>query len=79
MDKVVVDKEMIKAALAEALEESDFYIDRETHYKQHQWISDLIKWTDSIKSSAIRTVVQAVVLGFLALLVLGFAMKYEGH
>lgn len=70
----MMDHESVKVAVKEAMKEemADFYIDRETHYKQHQWLSGLIEWTNTCKTTCGRVIVQAVCFGFIGLLVLGF-------
>jgi len=64
----------------EMREENKDIVDRirETHYKQHQWIGNVITWTESVKSSTLRTIVQIIVVGLLGLIVLGFSMKNGG-
>jgi len=49
-----------------------YKVPKEQHYQDHIWLSDLRNWTDSIKNSAIKTVVSSIVGGCIFLLILGF-------
>lgn len=73
---VVVSKavtEGVKAALEGELK--PFYIDRKEHYEQHQFLSELMKWTEQCKSIVLKTVVSTVVLIVIGLMAAGFALK----
>lgn len=71
-----MEKEAIKEAVKEALNEKlgEFYVDRETHYKHHEFIDGLLKWTNSAKSEICKTLARGVVIVIFFLLVLGFAL-----
>jgi len=75
------DKEIIKEAIREFIEEEDktFFVDRETHYQDHLFISDLREWCEGIKSTFWKTIAKAVVMGIIALLILGFIFWGREH
>lgn len=66
--------DVIKKAVQDAMKEQmkDFYIDRETHYQHHKFITGLIEWSQSWKSTCMRAVANAIVLGLIGLLLLGY-------
>ena len=72
-----MDKEAIKEAVREAFKEElkAFYIDRETHYKQHEWLGEMIQYCDQCKSVVWKTVVTIFVGGAIACMVAGFIFK----
>lgn len=72
----MTEKETIKEAIREAIKEelNPLYVEREEHYQHHQWISQMMKWSDNIKINILRTCVKAVVTGILALVVMGFIL-----
>lgn len=72
---------VVKKATKEALNEEvkSFYVDRETHYQDHQYLKELREWTESIKSTARRTIVKAIVTAIIGLIVLGFAVWGKKH
>lgn len=67
-------KDELKAAIKEALDEEikPFYIDRERHYQDHQFLESLQNWVGSIGSATLKTLISTVVAGLLILLLLGF-------
>jgi hypothetical protein len=69
-----MEAENIKQALREVLEEKskEFWIDRETHYKHHEWLTCIITWSDHCKSTALQTVVRCIVYGLIGLVIFGF-------
>lgn len=71
------DKEELKLILSGVLEEKnkDFYIDREQHYEDHMWLHEMIKWSNEIKSSVLKCIVKAIVVGVIALLITGFLIS----
>ena len=75
-----MEKEAIKEAVREAFKEelSSFYIDRETHYKQHEFLKELMEYADTCKSAILRTIITIVVSGALGLMCIGFYFKYKG-
>jgi len=72
-DKTLIE---IKKTIEDAIqaELGAYKVPKETHYQDHLWINEIRDWTGTIKSSAIRSVVTAVVGGTLFLLILGFVL-----
>jgi len=70
--------EAVKVAVKEALQEelNEFYIDREEHYKQHKFIEEMINYTEQCKGVFLKTIVTTIVGGAIALMIVGFAVKY---
>jgi hypothetical protein len=66
----------VKAALEAELK--PFYVDRETHFKQHEFIAEMMKYAETCKSVVLGTVVRVIVYGVLGLLAIGFFIKYSG-
>lgn len=75
----MIDKQLIKDAVREALHEEvqAFYIDRESHYLQHKWLQDLITYCDNAKSVVGKTIVSIIVSGAIALMVAGFVLRQK--
>jgi len=73
------DKEAIKEAVIEAMrsELSVFYIDRETHYRQHQFLGEMIKYCEEGKRTVWKAIVTAFVGACLGLLCFGFMVRYK--
>jgi hypothetical protein len=69
-----METEQIKSAVREVLEEKskEFWIDRETHYKQHEWLGCAIKWAEDIKSTTLKALARCVVYAAIGLMLLGF-------
>jgi hypothetical protein len=72
-----MEREAIKDAVKEALSEElkVFYVDRETHYRQHEWLSGMIVYCEQCKSMALKTIITVIVAGSLGLLWLGFSIR----
>lgn len=72
-----MERDAIKEAVKEAFQEElkAFYIDRETHYKQHEWLGEMMKYADTCKSVILRAVLTVLVAGALGLMFLGFTIK----
>lgn len=68
------DYDVIKKAVSEAMVEQmkDFYVDREKHYQHHEFIEGMINWSNSWKSTCMRAIANAIVMGAIGLLVLGY-------
>lgn len=66
----------IKIAVKDAIDErmSEFFVDREVHYKHHEFVGRMISWTDNISSALVSSIVKAVVGIILILLGLGVAV-----
>lgn len=64
----------IKRAVSEAMQEQmkDFYIEREKHYQHHQFIGELIEWSKSWKSTAMKAIANTIVMAAIALLLAGY-------
>ena len=69
-------KETIKAAVKEAMDEkmADLWVERETHYKHHEFISEMIKWTDAFKSTTMKAIINCFVGGIIIAMAIGFAV-----
>jgi len=68
----------VKAGVKAALEEElrPFYIDRETHYKQHEFLGDMIEYSKTCKSVVLKTIVTIVAVGVLSYMCIGFFLKH---
>lgn len=75
-----MDAELIKQTVREAFKEElkDFYIDRETHYKQHEWLGKLIKLSDHCTNTVWKTIINSIVIGTVGLVALGFVCWIGG-
>ena len=73
-------KDEVREVISEVLaaEMRQYKLDRETHYQHHEFITSMIKWGDRISSTALKTIVQTVVMGAVGLLVIGF-LVWGGH
>jgi hypothetical protein len=73
--------EELKQAIRDVLDEKSkgFWIDRETHYKHHEWLACVITWSDRCKSTVLQTVVRCVVYGLIGLLIFGFIFWGQRH
>jgi len=69
-----MDHETIKKAVTEAMQDQmkDFYIEREKHYQHHEFISGLIEWRNSWKSTVMKAVANTIYAVAVALLLMGF-------
>lgn len=73
--------EEIKAAVKEGLQESvaQFYVERERHYQDHQFIGDLRELFDSVRGTATRTLVGIFITSIIGLVILGFVFWGKNH
>jgi hypothetical protein len=64
----------VEAAVGRAIDAKlgQFFIDRETHYKDHEWLRELRKWTEEAKGTVLRVVIRLLVYAALGLTLLGF-------
>ena len=79
--------EMTKEHIQEAIEKGiaiamdaqikDFYVDREEHYLQHQFLKEFIRVMQTSKRTANRVIVTAIVGSIIMLIVYGFWQKIE--
>ena len=58
-------------------QEDKFFINPETHYKEHIWLQNLIGWHDKVKTSTVKTTVRILVTGILGLIVAGFILFFK--
>ena len=74
-----MEREAIKEAVKEALGEElkSFYVDRETHYKHHEFIEEWIGWTKQCKSVVLKTLMSGFLMALLGLIALGFIFKVK--
>lgn len=76
-----MEAEQIKAAIKEVMDErmKEFYIDREEHYLDHQFLHGLREWTGSIRSTTVKTVVSIFVAALIGLMIMGFVVWGKNH
>lgn len=69
-------RNIVKEAVKEEMDREikPFYVDREQHYKDHQFLQGLQEYVDGIASTALKTVVKSVISGLIILLLLGFGL-----
>ena len=72
-------KEELKSAVEEAIDEklSQFWVDRELHYKHHEFIDKWMKWADDASKTIWHSIIKAIVLFVLGLIALGFFISYR--
>lgn len=72
-----MEREAIKEAVKEALGEElkSFYIDRETHYLQHEWLKGVMKYCEQCKSVILKATITIIVGGAIGLMMLGFTLR----
>jgi len=70
-------RDEIKSAVAEAIDEklNQFWVDRELHYKHHEFIDKWMKWSNDMSKTIWHTIIKTIVLGLLGLLALGALLK----
>jgi len=66
----------VKAALEDKLK--PFYIDRETHFIQHEFLKEWMDWTQQCKSIVLKAILSTLALAALGLMAIGFMMKTGG-
>lgn len=78
MEKTETDA--IKSAVREALRDElqAFYIDREKHYRHHDFVEAWMLWTQTCKSTLLKTIIGALAIGALGMMMLGFIFKTGG-
>lgn len=72
---------IVQRATERAIESKlgQFYIDREEHYADHQFIKAFRRWTDEAKGTVLRAVVKTLVGVAFLLLLLGFIFWGKGY
>ena len=70
-------KEELKSAVIEAIDEklTPFWVERELHYKHHEFIDRWMNWSDDMSKTIWHTIIKAIVLGLLGVLALGALLK----
>ena len=70
-------KEELKSAVIEAIDEklTPFWVERELHYKHHEFIDKWMKWSDDASKTIWRTIIKTFVYGILILIALGALLK----
>ena len=66
--------ETINRAVHDAIktELGAYKVDKEQHYKDHMFLSELREWYTGIRNATVKTIVGAVIMAALSLLFLGF-------
>jgi len=70
-------RETIKEAIHDEL--GQYKVDKEQHYKDHLFLSDLRGWTDDIKSTFWRSLVKVFVSGIVLATLVGFFVWGHNH
>ena len=72
-------REELKSTVEEAIDEklSQFWVDRELHYKHHEFIDKWMKWADDASKTIWHSIIKAIVLFVLGLIALGFFISYR--
>lgn len=68
----------VKAGVKAALEEElrPFYIDQETHYKQHEFLGQMIDYSKTCKNVVLKTIIATVAVGVFSYMCIGFLFKH---
>lgn len=76
-----MNKDEIKQIIEDAIEEKmqQYWVDREKHYQQHDFIDRLMSWADTISNSFLRAIATAITLAIIGLIVLGFILWGKNH
>ena len=74
-------KDELKSAVSEAIDEklSQFWVDREVHYKHHEFIERLMTWYDDASKTMWHTIIKAIILLIMGLIAIGALFKYRGQ
>lgn len=72
-------RQAITTGISEAIDTKtkEFYVNREQHYKHHQFIEEFIELMKTSRRTATRVVIVAMVSGVLGLIVMGFWHKIQ--
>lgn len=73
-------KDAMKAGVKEAVTElmknhdptqTTFYVERERHWKHHEFVDEVIDFMSTVKKTTARTVIAIIIIGTVGLLVTG--------
>ncbi len=72
--------EVVKKAVEKGIKKEigQLYIDRETHYRDHKFVGELIEWLSDMKKTINHTIIRSVILFILGLIALGLFV-WKGH
>jgi hypothetical protein len=72
MDQEIRDE--IKAIVCEGIKEgmAPFWIERERHYNEHQFVKSWMDWASNIKSNILKAIISCMIYFVLGAMVLGF-------
>lgn len=67
-------REDMKGIVAEAIAEQmdAFFIERETHYKDHQFVTDLRESAEKVQGVACKTVTSTLIVGGIGFIIWAF-------
>lgn len=68
-------KKMIETVLDNKFKE--YWVDRESHYKQHEFIGKWMKWCDLASDTIWKSIIRWVVLGILSLILVGALLRFR--
>ncbi len=73
--------EDVEAAVGRAIDAKlgQFYIDRETHFKDHEFIQGMRKWTEEAKGVVLRSVLKFLTAITILACVAGFILWGREH
>ena len=76
-----MDKKEIQEAIRETFREEmkPFYIERETHYQDHQFVKEFRVFFEGVRGSVIKTVVGITITVIVGLIALGFIFWSKKH
>ena len=70
-------RDEVKSAVEEVIDKklSQFWVDRELHYKHHEFIDRWMKWSNDMSKTIWHTLIKTIVLLALGLMALGALLK----
>lgn len=69
--------EAVRKALREEIQ--PFYVERESHYQDHQFVKELRVFLDGVCGTATKTIVGIAITAIVGLIVLGFIFWSKKH
>ncbi|HBH13821.1 MAG TPA: hypothetical protein DDX29_12045 [Clostridiales bacterium] len=63
-------KEIVCEAIKEEME--SFFVERERHYNEHQFVKSWMDWADKCKSNIFKALISCLIYAALGAMVLGF-------